>query len=218
MKSEKNFLKHYLFLIVVVALVGVFLVKGMSSKTEKRQNEDNTSQAIASAEAKSEETSEEVVLSSSSAPKREESEQMMTLSARAVLSTINLLEVHYDEEGKNFLVKVETVPKPEMLEMIAKKQVNGTLKCKVDGTINTEGGPQVHLVAKEENMEITFYGNRTYEIALENPTAPFPVDELYSINISFHFKQDLVQPIADSYTFVTSLICQPNDPLLFKDL
>lgn len=218
MKSEKNFLKHYLLLIVVVALVGVFLVKGMSSKSEKRQNEDNTSQAISSAEAKSEETSEEVVMSSSSVPKQQESEQMMTLSARAVLSTINLLEVHYDEEGKNFLVKVEIVPKPEMLNMIAKKQVNGTLKCKVDGTINTEGGPQVHLVAKEENMEVTFYGNRTYEIALENPTAPFPVDELFLINISFHFKQDLVQPIGDSYTFVISLICQSNDPLLFKDL
>lgn len=190
----------------------------MLSKTEKRQSQDNTSQTVSSVEAKSEEASKEDVVSSFSAPEREESEQMMTLSARAVLATVNLLEVHYDQDGENFLVKVETVPKPEMLDMIAKKQVNGTLKCKVDGTINTEGGPQVHLVAKEENMEITFYGNRTYEIALENPTAPFPVDELYSINISFHFKQDLVQPIADSYTFVTSLICQPDDPLFFQDL
>lgn len=218
MKSEKKFPIHYLFLIVIVVLVGVFLAKGMLSKTEKRQSQDNTSQTVSSVEAKSEEASKEDVTSSFSAPEREESEQMMTLSARAVLSTVNLLEVHYDEEGKNFLVKVEIVPKPEMLNMIAKKQVNGTLKCKVDGTINTEGGPQVHLVAKEENMEVTFYGNRTYEIALENPTAPFPVDELFLINISFHFKQDLVQPIADSYTFVTSLICQPDDPLLFKDL
>lgn len=218
MKSEKKFPIRYLFLVVVVVLVGAFLAKGLLSKTEKRQKEDNTSQAIASAEAKSEETFEEAVTASTSVPKQQESEQMMTLSARAVLSTINLLEVHYDQEGKNFLVKVETVPKPEMLGMIAKKQANGTLKCKVDGTINTEGGPQVRLVDKEENREITFYGNRTYEIALENPTAPFPVEELFLINISFHFKQDLVQPIADSYTFVTSLIRQPDDPLFFKDL
>ena len=218
MRNEKKLPIHYLFLIVIVVLVGVFLAKGMLSKTEKRQSQDNTSQTVSSVEAKSEEASKEDVASSFSAPEREESEQMMTLSARAVLSTVNLLEVHYDQDGENFLVKVETVPKPEMLDMIAKKQVNGTLKCKVDGTINTEGGPQVHLVAKEENMEITFYGNRTYEIALENPTAPFPVDELYSINISFHFKQDLVQPIGDSYTFVTSLICQPDDPLFFQDL